>query len=280
LDALTITLMLAAAVLHASWHSLVKSGSHGLAVLTGMCLVSALAAACVLPFVSPPPSSVWPILLLSIVLHSGYRLCLAQAYKHGDLSQAYPMARGMVPLIAAAFAIPLLRQVPTPGELLGIVIISAGLLALAGESFSRKMPGQLLAAAALAAAAVASYSTVDAYGIRTSGDWISYTAWLIALDSGIFFVVVCLVGGRPMLQALADQQVRTLISALLGLVSFCVFLWALSRSPVGAVSALRETSILFATLIGMGFHGDRRSALRIVAALLITAGIVVIAVVP
>jgi drug/metabolite transporter (DMT)-like permease len=200
LDALTITFMLAAAVLHASWHSLVKSGSHGLAVLTGMCLVSALAAACVLPFVPPPPRSVWPILLLSIVLHSGYRLSLAQAYKHGDLSQAYPMARGMVPLIAAAFAVPLLGQVPTPGELLGIVIISAGLLALAGESFSRKIPGQLLVAAVLAAAAVAAYSAIDAYGIRTSGDWISYTAWLIALDGGIFFVVMCLLGGRPMQQ--------------------------------------------------------------------------------
>jgi drug/metabolite transporter (DMT)-like permease len=185
----------------------------------------------------------------------------------------------MVPLIAAAFAVTLLAQVPTAGELLGIVIISAGLLALASESFSKKIPGQLLVAAALAAAAVASYSAIDAYGIRVWGDWISYTAWLIALDSGIFFVVVCLVGGRPMLQALHDQWGRTLVSAFLGLGSFCVFLWALSRSPVGAVSALRETSILFATLIGMVLHGDRRSPLRIVAALTITLGIVVISVV-
>ncbi len=279
MDALTITLMLAAAVLHASWHSLVKSGSHGLAVLTGMCLVSSLAATCVLPFVALPPSSVWPILLVSIVLHCGYRLCLAQAYKYGDLSQAYPMARGMVPVIAAALALPLLGQVPTPGEFLGIAIISAGLLALAGGSFGKRIPGQLLVAAALAATAVASYSAIDAYGIRLSGDWISYTAWLIALDSGIFFVVVCLVGGRPMLRALDDQRGRTLISALLGLGSFCVFLWALSRSPVGAVSALRETSILFATLIGIVVHGDRQSPLRIGAAVMVTLGIVVISVV-
>ncbi len=271
MDALTITLMLAAAVLHASWHSLVKSGSHGLAVLTGMCLISALAAGCVLPFVPPPPRSVWPILLLSIVLHSGYRLCLAQAYKHGDLSQAYPMARGMVPLIAAAFAVPLLGQVPTAGELLGIVIISAGLLALASESFSRR-----ISRAASRRCGVGRRRRCVVFRDRRLRN---SRVGRLDLVHGLadrprqrnFFR-----GGLPCRRSAnaagaARSMGRTLVSAILGLGSFCVFLWALSRSPVGAVSALRETSILFATLIGMVFHGDRRSPLRIVAALTITA---------
>jgi drug/metabolite transporter (DMT)-like permease len=214
------------------------------------------------------------------MMHSGYRLFLAQAYNHGDMSQGYPMARGMVPLLAAALAFPLLGQVPTPGELLGIVIISAGLLALAAETFGHGIPARLLIAASLAAAMVAGYSAIDAFGIRTSGDWVSYTAWLIFLDGGIFFVLVCLFGGRPMLQALAAQRWRTLASALLGLGSFCVFLWALGRSPVGAVTALRETSLLFATIIGMTLHGDRRTPLRMGAAIAITLGIVVISIAP
>src|SRR4051812_25802043 len=150
LDWLTITLMLAAAVLHATWHSLVKSGDSGLMVLTGMCLVSAVAAGAVLPFVTVPPASVWPVLAGSILLHSGYRLSLVQAYAHGDLSQAYPLARGLVPLFATVLAFMVMGQLPAGGQLVGIGIVSLGLIGLAAETLRDGVRSRLLLAAAAA----------------------------------------------------------------------------------------------------------------------------------
>lgn len=277
MDALTITLMLLAAVLHASWHSLVKAGANQLLVLTGMCLVSAVAAILVLPFVALPAGPVWPVLVGSVLLHSAYRISLAQAYVHGDLSQAYPLARGLVPLFATGLAFVAMDQLPTPGQMLGIAVVSLGLIGLAGDSMRGGIGGRLLLAAAGAGLTVAGYSVVDAYGTRLAGDWASYTAWLIALDSGSFFLLCWMLQGGRFWPALNRERWRMLVSGLLGLGSFTVFLWALSRGPVGAVSSLRETSVLFATLIGIVLHGERRSLLRIASAAAVMIGIGAIA---
>jgi drug/metabolite transporter (DMT)-like permease len=270
--------MLLAAVLHATWQSLVKTGQDGLTVLTGMCLVSAAAAALALPFVGMLPPAAWLVLAVSMLFHSAYRVALARAYVHGDLSQAFSLARGFVPMFATGIAFATLRQVPTTGQLFGIAAISCGLLGLAFDSFLRGgIRGRLFVAAGAAGLMVAGYSVIDAYGTRVSGDWASYTAWLVALDSGSFFIVVRLIRGAQLWAALDRARGRTLMAGLLGIGSFAVFLWALSRSPVGAVSALRETSILFATLIGVFLHGDKRSPLGLAAVPTIIAGIGAIA---
>jgi hypothetical protein len=96
-----VALMLLAGLLHATWHSLVKSGSNQITILTGMSLVAGTAAVIALPFVSPPPAAVWPVLILSIAIHIGYKFFLARAYYLGDLGRAFPLARGTVPLVAA-----------------------------------------------------------------------------------------------------------------------------------------------------------------------------------
>jgi len=270
--------MLLAAVLHASWQALVKSGQSALNVLTGMCLVSAAVATAALPFVSVPPRGAWPVLGVSILFHSAYRVALARAYAHGDLSQAFPLARGFVPLFATVIAFITLGQLPAVGQLIGIAAISCGLLALALDSFLQGgVRGRLLLAAGAAGLTVASYSVIDAYGTRVSGDWAAYTAWLVVLDSGSFFLAVWAITGHKLWSALDAERARTVISGLLGIGSFVVFLWALSRGPVGAVSALRETSILFATLIGVFLHGDKRSAIGLAAAPMIVIGIAAIA---
>jgi hypothetical protein len=115
LDPLTIILMLMAALLHAGWHSLVKSGADQMVTLAGMGTVASVAALAALPFVSLPPPAVWPVLAASVALHVGYKLCLARAYAYGDLGEAFPLARGMVPLFATAIALTTLGQVPSTG---------------------------------------------------------------------------------------------------------------------------------------------------------------------
>ena len=242
--------MLLAGLLHASWHSLVKSGDNQITTLAGMGVVAAAISAAALPFVPFPPISVWVVIVLSVVLHVGYKICLARAYVHGDLGQAFPLARGMVPLFAALIAFLLLRQVPSTLQCCGIGLVSGGIIVIALDRIEGATRWSLLAAATGAGIAVAGYSVCDAYGTRLMGDWVAFTAWLVTTDSLVFLVLAALLRGNVLWIELVATKWRVLASGLLGLASFSVLLWALSRNPVGAVSALRETSVLFAGIIG------------------------------
>ena len=278
MDLLTIVLMLLAGSLHAGWHGLVKSGVDQTANLAGMGIVAALPAMAVILFAPIPPATVWLVLLVSVAFHVGYKLCVANAYANADLGEAFPLARGAVPLFATAIAFLLLGQTPSAGQCAGIVLISGGLMVLALARLRRSFDGVLLAATAGAGLAVAAYSVVDSYGTRLSGNWVDYTAWLIVVDNVTFLLVARLVRGRALWVTLSAMKGRVIASGLLGLISFGVFMWALSRNPVGAVSALRETSVFFAILIGILLHREPLSARRIGAGLLIVAGILTIAV--
>ena len=274
LDPTAVALMLAAGLLHASWHSLVKYGSDQIVVLAGMCFVAAFFAACFLPFVPLPSLSTWGVLLGSVVLHVTYKLALARSYGLGDLGQAYPMALGFVPLLATTFAFFILNQIPSTGQLTGICILCAGLLWLSERSIRGGIGARLVVSALAAGFMVACYSVVDAYGTRLAGGWLSFTAWLVVLDGGSFCLLAYLMRGRSLWHNLSLHRSRVAVSGLLGTVSFAVFMWALSRSPTGAVTSLRESSVMFATLIGAFVHGEKLSWHRIGAVALILAGLI------
>src|SRR5262245_51238474 len=231
MDLLTIGLMLLAALLHAGWHSLVKAGADQTVTLAGMGLVASVAAVAALPFVPLPPAALWPALAASVALHVGYKLCLARAYASGDLGEAFPLARGMVPLFATTLAVATLGQVPSLGQSLGIGLVSTGLLMVMLER-QRQPNWRLWSAAAGAGLAVAGYSVLDAYGIRLFGTWLGFTAWLIVIDNMVFLTLTRLQRGPMLWRQLAATRWRVLASGALGLASFCVFLWALSRGPV------------------------------------------------
>jgi len=278
LDLLTIGLMLLAALLHAGWHSLVKAGADQSVTLAGMGLVASVAALAALPFVPLPPTMLWPVLAASVALHVGYKLCLARAYAIGDLGEAFPLARGMVPLFATTLAVATLGQVPSLGQSLGIGLVSTGLLMVMLERQRQRQPNWLLwSAAAGAGLAVAGYSVLDAYGIRLFGTWLGFTAWLIVIDNMVFLTLTRLQRGPMLWRQLAATRWRVLASGALGLASFCVFLWALSRGPVGVVSALRETSMLFAIVLGVLLHRETLSVARVAGALLMVSGVAAIA---
>ena len=270
--------MLLAALLHAGWHSLVKAGADQSVTLAGMGLVASVAALAALPFVPLPPTMLWPVLAASVALHVGYKLCLARAYAIGDLGEAFPLARGMVPLFATTLAVATLGQVPSLGQSLGIGLVSTGLLMVMLERQRQRQPNWLLwSAAAGAGLAVAGYSVLDAYGIRLFGTWLGFTAWLIVIDNMVFLTLTRLQRGPMLWRQLAATRWRVLASGALGLASFCVFLWALSRGPVGVVSALRETSMLFAIVLGVLLHRETLSVARVAGALLMVSGVAAIA---
>lgn len=277
LDNLTIALLLLASLLHATWHSLVKYGGDQTLVLAGMGLVAAGVAGCALPFLPVPSLDVWLVIAGSVTLHVGYKLALARSYAFGELGQAYPLARGFAPLFATAIAFVFLAQTPSTSRIFGIILVSAGLIWLSTHSIRRGVDRRLLLAAMVAGLTVAGYSVVDAYGTRLSGNWASFTAWLVITDSTTFALLIYWSKGQSLWHEMWRSRTRLLASGVLGIMSFSVFLWALSRSQVGAVSALRESSVLFATMIGLVLYRESRSWQKLTAGGLIVAGLIFIA---
>jgi uncharacterized membrane protein len=279
MDLLIVAAILAASLLHASWHALVKSTGDRVLALAGMNTVSSATALALLPLAAPLPAPVYGVIAGSVLLHVGYKLALARLYDRADLGQAYPLARGLTPLMAAMLGFLALGESPGTAGAFGITLVCGGLLLLAFEGVQRPS-GAAFSLAAGAGLAVAGYSVVDAYGIRLAGDWLSFTIWLVLFD-GVAFVLYALATRRgAALRSWAAAPGRTLASGVLGVISFSVFMWALGQAPVGQVSALRETSVLFAALIGALVLGERATWKRYAAALAVAAGVAIIALAP
>lgn len=260
--------VLGAALLHATWQALVKSSGDGLIALAGMNLVSTAAALAALPFVSLPTPAAALVIAVSVVLHGGYKIALAHLYARADLSVGYPLARGLTPIFAALLGFVFLAEVPRPATILGILAISAGITLIV----IRWVSAAALAAAVVVGTSVAAYSALDAYGVRINGDWLGFTAWLVLLDGVAFmgYAVAMRRGAAP--AKWRSAWGRTLVSGLLGLVSFTVFLWALAHAEVGAVSALRETSIVFSAVLGGAMLRERITAARAASIAMVTVG--------
>ena len=276
MEALVAVAILAASLLHASWHAMVKSSGDRVVALGGMNVVSGTAALACIPFVKVPSPDVMAVIGFSVLLHCGYKVALARLYARADLGQAYTLARGCTPLIATVLGALFLMQRPSAASLSGVVLISCGLLLLVAERGAARISLGTVGVAGLAGTAVASYSVVDAYGIRLGGDWSGFTVWLIVMDALVFVTYVLLTRGRSAVRAWRADPWITLVTGLLGLTSFGVFMWALGRAHVGAVTALRETSILFAALIGAIFLGERATVLRYASAVVVMTGVAVV----
>ena len=272
MDPLVAAAVLTAALLHATWHALVKSSGDGVIALAGMNLVAGVVASALLPFVLLPTPAAAVVIAISVILHAGYKIALASLYARADLSQGYPLARGMTPIFAAVLGFVFLKEVPAMATLAGVLAISVGVLALAFDRRGSAISAPALIAAIVVAVTVAAYSALDAYGIRMNGDWLGFTAWLVACDSAAFIAYAFATRGTATLAVWRSGWLRTLTSGVLGVAAFGVFMWALSRAQVGAVTALRETSVLFAALIGAFVLRESVTRARAIAAVMVMGG--------
>jgi drug/metabolite transporter (DMT)-like permease len=276
LEAAVAAAVLGASLLHATWHALVKSSGDRVVALAGMNLVSGAVAIALLPFVRLPTPDAALVIAASVLLHGAYKLALAQLYSRADLSQGYPLARGLTPIMATFLGMAFLAELPDARRLAGILAVCAGIAGLLFERGARPVRAPALAAALAVGAAVAAYSVLDAYGVRVNGDWLGFTAWLVTCDSALFVGYALATRRRGALTRWRRDWRVTLASGLLGVASFGVFLWALGRAPVGAVTALRETSVVFAAIIGAAFLKEPMSRARALCAASVMAGTLLI----
>lgn len=266
--------VLGAAFLHASWNALIKLGASK---MTGMLILTLVqgGAGLIIALSRPwPDAQVWLWLLASGVFHSAYKLFLAYAYEQGDLSRVYPIARGAAPLMVVVISALFLADVILPWEYVGVFVLGLGILTMAQGVFSSGESRRLVPLAIGSAMATAGYSLVDGLGARVSGDATAYVGWLFALDA-LFFTPICLaLRGRAVLVADRRAWVMGSLAAGASYGAYAIAVWAMTVAPIALVAALRETSILFAVLIGWVWFGERLGVTKAVAAALIVGGVV------
>jgi len=272
---LGITLaVLGAGFLHASWNALLKSSAGGDAFLDTASVVagSSLCALAVVAFVSFPPAAAWPFIATSSVVHFGYYVTLAQAYRTGDLSFAYPLMRGSAPLLVTVLGSIVLREPPSVQMTVGIVLISLGIVSIAFIQ-RRRHSRSAIAWAFANAAIIATYTLVDGAGARASGNAASYVTWLIFLEGIPFVVWVIVRRGAPAWAYLRTSWRTGIVGGACSLAAYGIVLWAMTRAPIAAVAALRETSVLFATLMGSVWLKEGYGWRRLAGAASVVAGI-------
>lgn len=267
-------LALLAAVLHATWNAALRSGADRLQFVTVMSFATTVAA---LPFALalplPAPSS-WPYLGVSAVLQTVYIIFLAAAYRHGELGQVYPVVRGSVPLLVTIGGFLLAGQRLRDLALFGVALISCGIISLAvGRG---RLPRRSLGLALVTASFVASYVIADALGVRRAGNPLSYTAWIWLAYGALMPLAYWLLRRDFAFDLKGRDSLKALAGGMLSFGSYGAVVLAFSLGDVGAITALRETSVVFAAIIGRVFLGEALTARRVLVCLAVTAGAVCI----
>lgn len=267
-----LLLVLTGALMHASWNALVKSSADKALDTALIHVLCSLLALPVLFIVGLPPVHVWPYVLASLIIHVGYYVALAGALKHGELGLAYPLMRGTAPLLVALGSYFLLDEAISSMGWLGIVMISSGVLMLgmsAGLLQHRKAVFFALSNAVL----IALYTVVDARGARESGHVAQYIALLFALDGWPFAALVFMQRKGQVWSYVRGRWLLATAGAMASLSSYAIALWAMTVAPVALVAALRETSVLFAVILGGWLLKERWTRWRILGAISIVAGV-------
>ena len=272
---LGITLaVLGAGLLHASWNAMLKSAPGGDPMLDTASVVagSSVCALALLPWVGQPDPAAWKFVAASSAVHFAYYVTLAHAYRTGDLSFAYPLMRGTAPLIVTVLGIVFLRELPTAHVAVGILLICSGIVSIAFVRRERHPP----AAAAWAfanAAIIAMYTLIDGSGARASGNAIAYVTWLIFIEGLPFLAWIAWRRGPPAIVYLGRGWRRGLLGGACSLAAYGIVLFAMTRAPVAAVAALRETSVLFAALIGAVWLKEGLGPMRLAGAASVVVGV-------
>jgi drug/metabolite transporter (DMT)-like permease len=267
--------VLFAALLHAAWNALVKSGSDKFLDTILVACGAALVAAATLPFLPLPQVASWPYIAASALVHIGYFALVAAAYRTGDLSYVYPIMRGAAPLLTALLAGFFIAEHLGGGGWCGVLLISAGILLLAVNQW--RLGRFQLAHTLLAlgnAVVICIYTLIDGIGARLSGNSASYVGWMLALDGAMLGAYLLLRGRGVAVRQLRGRWRVGLGGGLCTWASYAIALWAMTRAPVALVAALRETSVIFGTVLAGAVLREQFGVARYAAVLLVGAGAV------
>ena len=273
MEPIVFVAVLLAAALHALWNSLVKGGADKHLSMCAVVLGHMPIALCAVFFVPFPDVASLPYLGAGIALHLGYQFFLLRAYRSGDLTQVYPIARGAAPLIVAGVSILFLGVTLQAMELLGVAVIAAGIISISlvrqGDGARNLHAAQL---ALVTGCFIAAYSLVDGIGARLAGTSLGFYSWL-SIGNGILFAAFTARSAPHLLPRVFTTGLRTfVVGGAASFIAYALVIWAFTQAPIALVTALRETSIVFALLIGVGFLKERLDLAKVLSTMITLFG--------
>lgn len=269
-------LVLLAAFLHAGWNALVKTAADRLLIISAVAFAQCLTGLLVIPFVPAPDPASWPAIACSTLFHYLYYTFLYHAYRFGDLSQVYPLARGLSPLLVAMGAAIFGREFLSLPAIIGVIITSTGIASIAffQKSSLKENPAALFFAIGTGVI-IAGYTVADGIGVRSSGSPFGYIAWLFFLELPVVLFVYHRRRGK-MVKLLRRDWKQFVGTGVSSVIAYGIVIFAVNYAPMAAVSALRESSVIMAALIGTVFLGEQPWTQRVAAAVVVAGGVAMI----
>ena len=277
MDLIVFIAVLAAAVLHASWNAMVKHGSDKFVSMSAIVAGHVLFGTGALVVFPTPDMASLPYIFAGAILHTGYQLFLLNSYRVGDLSQVYPVARGSAPLIVTFVSVVFLGVHLNGGQISGVMMIALGIISLVvvrrGQGLVNRNAGLLALATGCF---IAAYSLNDGLGARISGSPIGFYAWVTILNGAMYMLIMARV--RPAVFAGLAGPARRLVVIGGGgsFLAYGLVTWAFTLAPIALVTALRETSIIFAMFIGVLFLKERLDLARLVSVMVSMGGAILL----
>lgn len=272
-----VCVVLCAALMHATWNAMVKAETDRAAVLAGVSATHAVVGVVLIALSPLPDVASWPSIFVSTVVHYGYYLLLFHAYRYGDLSQVYPISRGIAPPTVAIMAWVLLGETLSPAGWAGLVAVCFGILLLALQRGAATAPRGTVWLAIGLGMCIATYSLADGIGVRLSEAPTGYMGWLFLLEAPVPLAILLNRKGRG---GSFDRRplIAGFVAGLLAVGAYGLVLWVKTFAPLGAVSAIRESSVIIAALIGTVFFAERPWIGRLAAAMIVAGGVITLSV--
>ena len=267
-----LLLVLLAALLHATWNALLRGGRDRFWGVTVMSSTAGLVCLAALPFLPLPAARAWPYVIASGVVHIVYNLLLVRQYRQGDFGHTYPVSRGSSPMLIAIGGVVFASEHLSATVFLGIILISTGILSLA---FGAQAHFDSFLAAFTTGCSIAVYSVIDALGARNAGNATAFTAWMVMVYGFTMPVIFWLTrpkGEKRLWSGDRRELLKAMGGGVVSIIAYGIVVWAMAHGPMGPVSALRETSALFAVVMGCIFLKEKFTVQKMVAAVLIVAG--------
>ena len=270
-----VTLVLGAAFLHALWNALVKGASDRVLMLGLVVFGHAIFGAVLAAAFPLPERASWPFLVVSTAIHYLYWAFLLLSYRYADLSAAYPIARGVSPVLVALGGLLFAGDALPAAGWAGILLVSGGIgMLLAGRGHSAIRAAGVYAAL-LTGLTIGAYTVVDGIGVRVSGSPFGYIGWLFLLEGLSIFFFVFIRRGR--LKAMGPGLILAgTAGGIISGIAYGAALYAATLTNLATVSAIRETSVIMAALIGVVWFGERPWRIRVLAAVVVAAGVAVL----
>ena len=264
-----------AAVLHSTWNGMVKKHKDKVISVSAIVFGHVPMALVVMLFMPLPTLESVPYIILSAIIHQGYQVYLISAYKFGDLTKVYPVARGTGPIVATLISIALLGVLFSKFQIASIILISFGIILIGLLSESSQKNNKALFYSLVTGFFIGMYSLTDGYGARISLSPLSFLGWSFILNAMIFpFTLKFMNYTNIFSRVIKEAKVIFWVGGTLSYIVYAIVVWAFTKAPIPLVGALRESGIIFSIIIGIFFLNEKISIYKIISIILIFLGVV------